>query len=161
MKVGVANGQRRAEVAHTALRRPNKNETKAKTKNTKNKIFATPAALAASPPKPKTAANSAITKNTAAQYNMIQSLRLEVCMVSSRCSLRAIFPGNGFLAEKSTGSERGSEPLLRQKASPGQVCAEFRDEAPRKCCGPRDPSAKPRWDRAESGRNAVCKMRAL
>ncbi len=34
------------------------------TKNTKNKIFAMPAAPAARPPKPNTAAMIAITKNT-------------------------------------------------------------------------------------------------
>jgi hypothetical protein len=48
-------------------------ETTAKTRNTMNKILATPAALAAMPPKPKTAASSAMMKNTAAQYNMTKS----------------------------------------------------------------------------------------
>ena len=44
------------------------------TKKTKNKIFATDAAPTAMPPKPNTAATKAITKKTAAQYNMIQAL---------------------------------------------------------------------------------------
>ena len=43
----------------------------ARTRNTMKRIFAAPAALAAMPPKPKTAATRAMTKKTAAQYNMI------------------------------------------------------------------------------------------
>jgi hypothetical protein len=41
-----------------------------KTKNKKNKIFATPAAAIAIPVKPRTAAIIAITKNINAQYNI-------------------------------------------------------------------------------------------
>jgi hypothetical protein len=37
----------------------------------KNKILAIPAALAATPPNPKIAATNAMTKKTAAQYNII------------------------------------------------------------------------------------------
>jgi len=58
---------------HVETRRPKISETTASTRKTTNKIFATPAALAAMPPKPKIAAKSAITKNTAAQCNMIES----------------------------------------------------------------------------------------
>jgi hypothetical protein len=39
----------------------------------KNKIFAIPAAPAATPPNPKIAATNAMTKKTAAQYNIILS----------------------------------------------------------------------------------------
>jgi len=65
-------------VSHAGLRRPNKNDTNANTKNTKKRIFATPAALAAMPPKPNTAASSAITKNIAAQYNIVKLLQSRV-----------------------------------------------------------------------------------
>ncbi|MEY4579136.1 MAG: hypothetical protein RL701_3839, partial [Pseudomonadota bacterium] len=58
---------------HTGVRRPKMSETTASTRNTKNRIFAMPAALAAMPPKPKNAAAKAITKNTAAQYNILSS----------------------------------------------------------------------------------------
>src|SRR4029077_12066836 len=46
--------------------RPVKKEMTARIRNTKNRIFAMPAAPAAMPPKPNTAAISAITKKTTA-----------------------------------------------------------------------------------------------
>ena len=49
---------------------PNSIERMNRTMKTMKRIFAMPAAPAAMPPKPKTAATMAMTKKTAAQYNM-------------------------------------------------------------------------------------------
>lgn len=57
--------------SYTEARRPNSRLTTNNTRNTKNKIFAIPAALAAMPPKPNTAATNATIKNKTAQLNMI------------------------------------------------------------------------------------------
>ena len=53
-------------MAQIRLRPFNKNVTTAPIKKTTNRIFAMPAAPAAIPPKPKTAAINAMTRNTAA-----------------------------------------------------------------------------------------------
>jgi hypothetical protein len=53
------------------LPHPNISEITKRMRKTKNKILAIPAALAAIPPKPKKAAIMAMTKKTAAQYNMV------------------------------------------------------------------------------------------
>ena len=45
------------------------------TRNTKNRIFAIPAAVPAIPPKPNAAATRATTKNIKAQYNTVMLLK--------------------------------------------------------------------------------------
>src|SRR5262249_16153747 len=55
---------------HAGARRPRMRATAATISNANNTIFATPAAVAALPPKPKPAATSATMKNAAAQYSM-------------------------------------------------------------------------------------------
>jgi hypothetical protein len=63
---------------------PSNKLTKNRIKNTTNKTFAIPAASTAIPPKPKMAATSAITKNTAAQYNMALSSNGFGCKITAQ-----------------------------------------------------------------------------
>jgi hypothetical protein len=64
-------------------------------KKTKNRIFAAPTASIAMPPNPKTAAIKAMTKNTAAQYNMARSSQVK--NVKHDCPGRvALFAGNSI-----------------------------------------------------------------
>lgn len=62
----------------TEARRPVNKLTTNRTRNTKNRIFAIPAAPAAIPPNPKTAATKAKIKNEIAQLNMTLSLLFEI-----------------------------------------------------------------------------------
>jgi hypothetical protein len=50
--------------------RPNRRETTNRTRNTKKRILAIPAAVPAMPPNPSTAAMSAITRNVIAQLSI-------------------------------------------------------------------------------------------
>src|SRR5215813_7349177 len=79
----------------------------------KNRTFAISAAPAAMPPKPKIAAISAITKNTAAQYNMTSSF-----VVRGSANMTPA------LSMETSGAERSSRPecllLQTRRWLPGQ-----------------------------------------
>src|SRR5690349_25154944 len=58
------------ECGYLTRPRPKNSEMTKRTRNTKNKTLAIPAAVPAIPPKPRTAAIMAITKNVMAQLNI-------------------------------------------------------------------------------------------
>ena len=64
--VHLADATASAQLTRQGLPRPNRKATTAMMRNTKNRIFAIPTAPAAIPPKPSTAAISAMTRNTTA-----------------------------------------------------------------------------------------------
>jgi hypothetical protein len=86
---------------HTAGRRPAMRLTIARMSATKKMIFAIPAALAASPKKPKMAAISAMTKNARAQENISNSLGYASLSVQRICQSDADSSG-GYVCVSSS-----------------------------------------------------------